>query len=438
MSVQAFKRSFTNPLLKKLDKERRIAIEGQRGQLIILQDIKAFIMVIETSYPEIKIPASAAEKALKEGRSKAESLQRGFRDRNKTRYNAIVSKFPKVYGTHYMIGKDAFIVNSFKGSINIIKNAILKSLESQGVISAEQKAETKSKIHKGHGVIGGAVSEVQIAASLAAVNKEQYELLENNIQAFFKKAEIPMIRQRQIIGLMTKYNMVVTKKGDLKADYFSTVTFQVGAENTGVDAQSEKEVKSIFKNFIENLPNIAKIEGSSTLEEKIEKVIVDAFVSKLDKSKVKVSVNPKIKNAKLKTKGLAAVKVAPEKPRVKVVAGGTLKKGKLRAAPAAFSFTSLIGILNAQLPRVVTKNMSLPGLENRTGRFAGSVRVTDILQTARGFPSVGYTYDTFPYQTFEPGYAQGSVDRDPRKVINLSIREIAAQYAIGRFYTRRV
>jgi hypothetical protein len=438
MSVQAFKRSFTNPLLKKLDKERRIAIEGQRGQLIILQDIKAFIMVIETSYPEIKIPASAAEKALKEGRSKAESLQRGFRDRNKTRYNAIVSKFPKVYGTNYMIGKDAFIVNSFKGSINIIKNAILKSLESQGFISAEQKAETKSKIHKGHGVIGGAVSEVQIAASLAAVNKEQYELLENNIQAFFKKAEIPMIRQRQIIGLMTKYNMVVTKKGDLKADYFSTVTFQVGAENTGVDAQSEKEVKSIFKNFIENLPNIAKIEGSSTLEEKIEKVIVDAFISKLDKSKVKVSVNQKIKNAKLKTKGLAAVKVAPEKPRVKVVAGGTLKKGKLRVTPAAFSFTSLIGILNAQLPGVVTKNMNLPGLENRTGRFAGSVRVTDISQTARGFPSVGYTYDTFPYQTFEPGYAQGSVDRDPRKVINLSIREIAAQYAIGRFYTRRV
>jgi len=113
-------------------------------------------------------------------------------------------------------------------------------------------------------------------------------------------------------------------------------------------------------------------------------------------------------------------------------------KPRAKSRGVSSSPLALIALLNAQLPGVVTKNMSLPGLENRTGRFAGSVRVTDILQTARGFPSVGYTYDTFPYQTFEPGYAQGSVDRDPRKVINLSIREIASQYAIGRFYTRRV
>jgi hypothetical protein len=43
-----------------------------------------------------------------------------------------------------------------------------------------------------------------------------------------------------------------------------------------------------------------------------------------------------------------------------------------------------------------------------------------------------------PYQTFEPGFAQGDPNRDPRNVINQSIREIALQLAIGRFYTRRV
>ena len=31
-----------------------------------------------------------------------------------------------------------------------------------------------------------------------------------------------------------------------------------------------------------------------------------------------------------------------------------------------------------------------------------------------------------------------SPDRDPRKLIDESIREIAAQMAVGRFYTRRV
>ena len=98
----------------------------------------------------------------------------------------------------------------------------------------------------------------------------------------------------------------------------------------------------------------------------------------------------------------------------------------------------LIVALNKQLPQVIAKNMDSPALEFQTGRFASGVKVTDIVKTPKGFPSIGYTYDKFPYQTFEPGFAQGSVERDPRKLIDRSIREIAAQYAIGRFYTRRV
>ena len=85
--------------------------------------------------------------------------------------------------------------------------------------------------------------------------------------------------------------------------------------------------------------------------------------------------------------------------------------------------------------------MRSPALVNRTGRFANSVRLTDIIQTPRGYPSFGYTYQKDPYEVFEMG-AQGSApwatpDRDPRFLIDKSIREIAAQFAIGRFYTRR-
>jgi hypothetical protein len=82
--------------------------------------------------------------------------------------------------------------------------------------------------------------------------------------------------------------------------------------------------------------------------------------------------------------------------------------------------------------------MGEPALVNRTGRFASSVRAVDMVQTPQGFPSIGYTYMKNPYQTFEQGYAQGSTDADPRKLIDKSIREIAVQFAIGRFYTRRV
>ncbi len=84
--------------------------------------------------------------------------------------------------------------------------------------------------------------------------------------------------------------------------------------------------------------------------------------------------------------------------------------------------------------------MVLPRLENRTGRFADSVKVTEIAQTPKGFPSIGYTYRRNPYQVFEEGSSGNwsNGDRDPRDLIDKSIREIAAQFAIGRFYTRRV
>ena len=94
--------------------------------------------------------------------------------------------------------------------------------------------------------------------------------------------------------------------------------------------------------------------------------------------------------------------------------------------------------MNSRINDVVAKNMGPPRLENRTGRFASSVRITDISTTRQGFPSIGYTYQRNPYQTFEVGNRQGSQDYDPRKLIDASIREIAAQFAIGRFYTRRV
>ena len=87
----------------------------------------------------------------------------------------------------------------------------------------------------------------------------------------------------------------------------------------------------------------------------------------------------------------------------------------------------------------LAKNMKSPALNYQTGRFAESVQVTDISTTAKGFPSVGYTYQRDPYEVFEAGSGSRFADsnRDPRKIIDASIREIARNMAIGRFFTRR-
>ena len=98
-------------------------------------------------------------------------------------------------------------------------------------------------------------------------------------------------------------------------------------------------------------------------------------------------------------------------------------------------------MINAKLPATVLKNMNAPALVNRTGTFAESVRLTDISKTPKGFPSFGYTYDKEPYGVFEMGMGAppwATPERDPRRIIDQSIREIATQAAIGRFFTRRL
>ena len=99
-----------------------------------------------------------------------------------------------------------------------------------------------------------------------------------------------------------------------------------------------------------------------------------------------------------------------------------------------------MGNMNAKLPGKVAENMGSPALEKRTGRFAASTRVTEVAKTPQGYPSVGYSYQKDPYSVFETtsGSRFADAHRDPRVIIDKSIREIAAEMAIGRLYTRRV
>ena len=85
-------------------------------------------------------------------------------------------------------------------------------------------------------------------------------------------------------------------------------------------------------------------------------------------------------------------------------------------------------------------NMSPPSLQNRTGRFAASVRAVSI-SAVGGQPNIVYTYDRDPYGVFEVGTGDSrwaTKQRDPRSIIDKSIREIAAETMRGRFVTTRM
>ncbi len=105
---------------------------------------------------------------------------------------------------------------------------------------------------------------------------------------------------------------------------------------------------------------------------------------------------------------------------------------------------SITNMLNQRLSRQVEENMGEPGLVNRTGRLARSVRVIKFLRgRGRGnLPTIQYTYEADPYSVFEMGgrgdkrWATG--ERDPRVLIDKSVREVAAELMMSRFKTQRL
>ena len=124
--------------------------------------------------------------------------------------------------------------------------------------------------------------------------------------------------------------------------------------------------------------------------------------------------------------------------RVTTKAAAT-RRGTSAGNQQGASLYTVMAMISEKLPQTVRKNMGAPRLENQTGTFANSVKMTDVIQTPQGYPSFGYTYAKEPYQVYETGSSGNwtTPERDPRKLIDASIREIAAGFALGRFYTRR-
>lgn len=209
----------------------------------------------------------------------------------------------------------------------------------------------------------------------------------------------------------------------------------------------QKQLRKAINRLDDKNP-IKGLKGSDSIQEFKAKQAEYAAVSQYAKVKGgKVTPKPKkpkatkrkavaSKGQKTSTKTNSSI----AKARVPKAKGLKRRKATRRQGPAS-SPLQLIGLINKELPQTVRKNMKAPFLENRTGRFSESVKVTDVIQTPKGHPSIGYTYQKNPYQVFEMGEGDSrwaTPERDPRVLIDRSIREIAIKFAIGRFYTRRV
>ena len=255
-------------------------------------------------------------------------------------------------------------------------------------------------------------------------------------------------------SLQKKFQFILKDSKSYKGDMKKILEVFLESSRFNKDTFSKGEVTSLQDVIDEALGKVKTpegwvfLKGSDSFFDMIEKSVVAGFARGLKPNsttkRIKTRVNyKKRKNSRNTVKGKrqqrkvslkqgAAYKLPP--------IGGLVAKRRaaMGASSPATSPLAMIGLINKELPSAVEGNMGRPRLESQTGRLAASARVTDIISTPQGFPSIGYTYQTNPYQTFEPGGEQGSDDYDPRRLIDQSLRAIAAKFAMGRFYTRRV
>jgi len=192
-----------------------------------------------------------------------------------------------------------------------------------------------------------------------------------------------------------------------------------------------KEVRSVLKNV-----DFFNQRGSSSAMDIVSFRIMDAAVKKGGKSRGKRSL-VQDSDSVSKIKIASSTKTSSQKESV------GLKVPQAKTSPATNlnrNWLQLLPMINSRLTDIVAKNMNSPRLNFRTGRLAQSAKVVNVEQTPQGLPSFVFDYERDPYDVFDRTLGRSpwnTPQRDPRALVDVSVREIVREMAIGRFFTRR-
>lgn len=315
----------------------------------------------------------------------------------------------------------AKIYSVYKQQIKIIASHFSKSVKI--VLGKKSQTPAGDIFNLEHGHLQGIV-ESQVRDAIDNSVLDDSERSKATVIKFFKKRKIDL---KVIRNTRTdQMNVFIGSAVDNK-------------QEGGISKQRKAALKKTLNKAIKELADggyFLELKGSDSFKQIKEKqarnAVLSSFkgkknhtVSNLDKVKYTNTIT------KLSNSGKGAVVSAALKRR-------SLKKAK-KSQGLSSTPLQLIASLNKQLPQAVRENMNQPALQNRTGRLANSAVVTDIATTKTGLPSIGYTYDRGNYGQYEKssGTSWADPDRDPRTLIDKSIRDIASKLAIGRFFTRR-
>ena len=221
-------------------------------------------------------------------------------------------------------------------------------------------------------------------------------------------------------------------------DFIVTVTDESFKANQLKGSVEEKEfiaeAQKLLSEFVESNNDWFNQKGSRSATEIILSEVINTAIKRGAKAKKpkaskqapqKVTIKKTLKSKKPIAVNLDAENISnqiPEQERART------------------NWLSLISIINARLTPKVVANMKFPALQNRTGTLAGSAKVVTVEKTREGYPTFVFDYERDPYNVFDRVVGRSpwnTPERDPRTLVDKSVREIVREMAIGRFYTRR-
>ena len=447
MSSAGLKR-LANSILKDLEEtankaenDARKQLEDQPGQILIINKTR-FSMTLTNLVPEL---------AGDEGKAAREKVWTKYTEeltKLKSRvpkerlaemmelYGPQGQKIPGIRANDYV-----FFVKTY-GSAKRAKGVTLQKvvkdvLKTNGKkFSEENLARLGGSDNKTGSQLGHAEEGLGYAASSLRVARAQKMLQGSSIAKKEKIVDI-ITDFENTIGLTIDHSQIVSAQG-LKKDYTPILSWQKAISNNTLAKLESQAIRS----FKKKLEDIGTLESSTKLVNAIGMVMLDALAPekasnvRVTGKRKKVVKEDSAGEAERKFKGKRKARVVRDDTVPKSVA----PKKKRNTGPSSTPL-ALLGIFNSELPRTLQKNMRDPALNYQSGRFANSVRVMDVNTTSKGYPSFGFSYQKDPYQVFETGVGRepwATPDRDPRKLIDNSMREIAAKYAVGRFFTRRL
>ena len=347
------------------------------------------------------------------------------------------------------------ISNSFAGfrdTINSrIKSELWELLAKAGPPAYSKLSDpnylTTRILNWGHTKTGDSIMSGKLMASLISLKNlnPSNDALKIIALDFIKETgqvntEIKLHRGKLTRGDKTVLSLVIS------SNYLQKVISQYVPYNQVVLGKMEKAWN--LADAIKRNPRLKKMLGVKNIEELALLLlnmksspnsfdnIVDLLASTMQGTKTKPIAADKIIG-----KFSEKIKVASKKIKLQLKPGTGANPGnlpQLRTTQGRFtSLASLQTLLNLALAQQIQRNMGTGTSKNilnyRTGRLAESAEVTSMSQSRAGMISAYYTYMKYPYQTFEPGYAQGTpASRDPKLLISKSIREILSTQVKNR------